>query len=139
VRCSFAVTLMRSGHVELARRGSAVSSQFPAGRRIHPSLADTDPRIHIARRYMGLKQPRLLATRAHKLVFTAVCPCTHAACRYMGLKKPSPTHTCSVYNHLPLLPGRYMGLKQPRLRGDAYYEIVDEFVQVSHRGLICGC
>ena len=22
-----------------------------------------------------------------------------------------------------------MGLKQPRLRGDAYYEIVDEFVQ----------
>lgn len=28
---------------------------------------------------------------------------------------------------------RYMGLKQPRLRGDAYYEIVDEFVQA--RGL----
>ena len=23
---------------------------------------------------------------------------------------------------------RYMGLKQPRLRGDAYYEVVDEFV-----------
>lgn len=25
-------------------------------------------------------------------------------------------------------PCRYMGLKQPRLRGDAYYEVVDEFV-----------
>lgn len=23
---------------------------------------------------------------------------------------------------------RYMGLKQPRLRGDAYYEVIDEFV-----------
>lgn len=26
-------------------------------------------------------------------------------------------------------PRRYMGLKQPRLRGDAYYEVIDEFVQ----------
>ena len=46
-------------------------------------------------------------------------------------RKPVDTDTAASkgIRRRPSARCRYMGLKQPRLRGDAYYEIVDEFVQ----------